>query len=62
MLQALLLAALVAAPLGSASLFVPARFIDRGVGAWSAARRFVFAVTGTVLLAVAVGSRCARSG
>ena len=32
MLQALLLAALVAAPLGSAALFVPARLIDRGPG------------------------------
>ena len=29
MLQALLLAALVAAPLGSAALFVPARLVDR---------------------------------
>jgi cellulose synthase/poly-beta-1,6-N-acetylglucosamine synthase-like glycosyltransferase len=54
MLQALLLAALIAAPLGSAALFVPARLIDRGGGAWSAVRRFVFAVIGTVLLAAAV--------
>ena len=36
MLQALLLAALVAAPLGSAALFVPARLIDRGTGTWPA--------------------------
>ena len=55
MLQALLLAGLVAAPLGSAALFVPARLIDRGPGTWSAVRRFVLAVIGTALLAAAVG-------
>ena len=55
MLQALLLAALVAAPLGSAALFVPARLIDRGAGTWSAVRRFVLAVIGTAVLAVLVG-------
>jgi cellulose synthase/poly-beta-1,6-N-acetylglucosamine synthase-like glycosyltransferase len=54
MLQALLLAGLIAAPLGSAALFVPARLIDRGAGTWSAVRRFVLAVTGTALLAAAV--------
>jgi glycosyltransferase involved in cell wall biosynthesis len=54
MLQAMLLAALIAAPLGSAALFAPARLIDRGAGTWSAVRRFVLAVIGTVLLAVAV--------
>ena len=53
MLQALLLAALVAAPLGSAALFVPARLIDRGTGAWSAVRRFMLAVIGTAVLAAA---------
>jgi glycosyltransferase involved in cell wall biosynthesis len=54
MLQAILLAALIAAPLGSAALFVPARLIDRGAGAWSAVRRFVLTVIGTALLAAAV--------
>jgi hypothetical protein len=54
MLQALLLAALVAAPLGSAALFVPARAADRGVGVWQAVRRLAFALTGTVILAAAV--------
>jgi cellulose synthase/poly-beta-1,6-N-acetylglucosamine synthase-like glycosyltransferase len=54
MLQALLLAALIAAPLGSAALFVPARLIDRGGGTWSAVRRFVFAVIGTAVLAAVV--------
>jgi hypothetical protein len=34
MLQAILLAALIAAPLGSAALFVPARIIDRAGGTW----------------------------
>src|SRR6516165_55537 len=54
MLQALLLAALIAAPLGSAALFVPARLVDRGAGLGPAVRRVVFAVIGTVVLAVAV--------
>src|ERR1700730_4823026 len=55
MLQALLLAALVAAPLGSAALFVPTRLIDRGAGTWPAVRRVVLAVIGTVVLAAVVG-------
>src|SRR6202035_3147705 len=55
MLQALLLAALVAAPLGSAALFVPARLVDRGAGTWPAVRRVVLAVIGTAVLAAAVG-------
>jgi glycosyltransferase involved in cell wall biosynthesis len=54
MLQALLLAALIAAPLGSAALFVPARLIDRGAGIWPAVRRILLAVIGTALLAAAV--------
>src|SRR3984957_9436017 len=55
MLQAVLLAALIAAPLGSAALFVPARLVDRGAGTWPAVRRVVLAVIGTVVLAAAVG-------
>lgn len=55
MLQSLLLAALIAAPLGSAALFVPARLIDRGAGTWPAIRRVVLAVIGTAVLAAAVG-------
>ncbi len=55
MLQALLLAALIAAPLGSAALFVPTRLIDRGAGTWPAVRRVVLAVIGTVVLAAVVG-------
>ena len=55
MLQALLLAALVAAPLGSAALFVPVRLVDRGTGAWPAVRRFVLAVIATAVLAAAAG-------
>jgi cellulose synthase/poly-beta-1,6-N-acetylglucosamine synthase-like glycosyltransferase len=54
MLQAMLLAGIVAAPLGSAALFLPARRHARRAGIWSAIRRFVFAVIGTVVLAVAV--------
>jgi Glycosyltransferase like family 2 len=54
MLQALLLAGIVAAPLGSAALFVPTRLADRGAGTWPAVRRFVLAVIGTALLAAVV--------
>ena len=46
MLQALLLAGLVAAPLGSLALFVPMRGRPGRTGAWSAIRRFVLAVAG----------------
>ena len=55
MLQALLLAGLVAAPLGSLALFVPMRRRPGRTGAWSAIRRFILAVAGTVVLAAAVG-------
>ena len=54
MLQAMLLAGIVAAPLGSAALFLPMRRHARRAGIWSAIRRFVFAVIGTVVLATAV--------
>jgi cellulose synthase/poly-beta-1,6-N-acetylglucosamine synthase-like glycosyltransferase len=54
MLQAMLLAGIVAAPLGSAALFLPMRRHARRADSWSAIRRFVLAVTGTVVLAVAV--------
>src|SRR5215469_14176338 len=54
MLQAMLLAGIVAAPLGSAALFLPARRHTRRAGAWSAIRRFGLAVMGTVVLALAV--------
>jgi len=56
MLQAVLLAALVAAPLGSAALFLPMRLHARTTGTWSAVRRSAYAVAGTVLLAVAVAA------
>ena len=54
MLQAILLAALIAAPLGSAALFVPGRLVDRGAGTWTVVRRLLLAVIGTALLAAAV--------
>jgi len=54
MLQALLLAGIVAAPLGSAALFLPIRRRVRGAGTWSAVRRFVLAVIGTAVLAAVV--------
>src|SRR6516225_6389825 len=54
MLETLLLAALVAAPVGSASLFLSAGRHSRAAGAWSVTRRFVLAVMGTVVLAAIV--------
>src|ERR1700748_343377 len=56
MLQALLLAGLVAAPLGSLALFVPIRRHVRRAGAWSAIRRFILDVIGTVVLAAVVAA------
>jgi Glycosyltransferase like family 2 len=55
MLAALLLAGIVAAPLGSAGLFVRARSRTREAGAWAASRRFVLALIGTAVLAAAAG-------
>jgi hypothetical protein len=55
MLAALLLAGMVAAPLGSAGLFMPARQRGRVAGARAASRRFVLALAGTALLAAAAG-------
>src|SRR6266567_5506676 len=54
MLQAMLLAGIVAAPLGSVALFLPARRHARRAGLWPAIRRFILAVIGTVVLAAAV--------
>src|SRR5580698_600906 len=54
MLQALLLAGIVAAPLGSAALFLPARHYAQNAGTWPAVPRFTLAVIGTVLLAMVV--------
>src|SRR5580704_6230275 len=54
MLAALLLAGIVAAPLGSAGLFAPARRPRRTAGTWPSARRLLLAVAGTAVLAVAV--------
>ena len=55
MLAALLLAGIVAAPLGSAGLFARARQRDRVTGSWAAARRFALALAGTAVLAAAAG-------
>ncbi len=56
MLAALLLAAILAAPIGSALLFLPTRPRARTTGAWPEIRRLLLAVTGTILLAAAVGT------
>ncbi len=50
MLRAILLAGLLAAPVSSAAMFVPARRRLRTAGAWPASRRFVTALLGTLLL------------
>ncbi|HEY2552603.1 MAG TPA: glycosyltransferase [Streptosporangiaceae bacterium] len=54
MLEALLLAGIVAAPLGSAGLFLPARRRLHTAGFWPSARRLTFALIGSALLAAAV--------
>ncbi len=54
MVQTLLLAAIVAAPLGSAALFLPGGRRDRVPGAWRFVERLVLAVLGTALLAALV--------
>jgi cellulose synthase/poly-beta-1,6-N-acetylglucosamine synthase-like glycosyltransferase len=57
MLEALVIAGIVAAPLGSAGLFLPARRHARVAGTWPAIRRFTLALAGTVVLAaVAAGT------
>jgi cellulose synthase/poly-beta-1,6-N-acetylglucosamine synthase-like glycosyltransferase len=49
MLEALVIAGIVAAPLGSAALFLPVRHHERS-GAWAAAWRVILAVTGSAVL------------
>ncbi|MBO0833040.1 MAG: glycosyltransferase, partial [Actinobacteria bacterium] len=57
MLAALVLAGVVAAPIGTASLLARARHRTRTAGAWPTARRLILAVGATVLLgAVVVGA------
>ena len=54
MLAALVLAGMMAAPLGTAALLVRSKPRARTTGAWPAARRFVFALAGTAVLAAIV--------
>jgi cellulose synthase/poly-beta-1,6-N-acetylglucosamine synthase-like glycosyltransferase len=56
LLQAMLLAGIVAAPLGSVALFLPARRHTRNTGIWPVTRRLALAVIGTVVLAAAVAA------
>jgi cellulose synthase/poly-beta-1,6-N-acetylglucosamine synthase-like glycosyltransferase len=53
MLEALVLAGIIAAPLGSAGLFLTAHLPRRVAGAWPATRRLIFALAGTAVLAAA---------
>ena len=52
MLEALVIAGLVAAPLGSAALFLPARHHERA-GVWAAIWRVILVITGSVVFAAA---------
>ncbi|MGE5135607.1 MAG: glycosyltransferase [Gemmatimonadota bacterium] len=54
MLGALLLAGIVAAPLGSVALFLPTRRRAAVAGAWPATRRLALAVAGTAVVATVV--------
>src|SRR5579862_5481725 len=54
MLATLLLTGIVAAPLGSAGLFVRARQRSRGAGVWPSIRRLALDLAGTLLLAAIV--------
>ncbi|HKD89094.1 MAG TPA: glycosyltransferase, partial [Streptosporangiaceae bacterium] len=54
MLAALVLAGIIAAPLGTAGLLVQAHRGARTSGTWPAIRRFSFAIGGTVVLAAIV--------
>jgi cellulose synthase/poly-beta-1,6-N-acetylglucosamine synthase-like glycosyltransferase len=53
MLEALVIAGIVTAPLGSVALFLPARLHARVAGTGPALRRFILAVLGTAVLAAA---------
>jgi cellulose synthase/poly-beta-1,6-N-acetylglucosamine synthase-like glycosyltransferase len=53
MLEALVIAGLVAAPLSSAVLFLPGRHREWAPGAWAAVWRAILAVAGSVVLAAA---------
>jgi hypothetical protein len=54
MLAALLLAGMIAAPIGSIGLLVPIRQREGKPSRWAAVRRFIMALIGTVVLAVLV--------
>jgi cellulose synthase/poly-beta-1,6-N-acetylglucosamine synthase-like glycosyltransferase len=55
-LAALLLAGIIAAPLGSAALLLPVRRHQRRSRSWAASRRFGRAIVGTVVLAAVVAA------
>ena len=56
MLEALVIAGIVAAPLGSAALFLPGRLHRQVTGTWPVIRRFLLAVIGTAVLAAAAAA------
>jgi hypothetical protein len=58
-LAALVLAGLIAVPIGTAGLLVQSRRRAATAGAWPAVRRFTLAIGGTVVLAaIVVASLC----
>jgi cellulose synthase/poly-beta-1,6-N-acetylglucosamine synthase-like glycosyltransferase len=62
MLESLVIAGIVAAPLGSAALFMPARRHARVAGKWPAFRRFVLALLATVVVAAAAAAALRLAG
>ena len=58
MLEALVIAGMVAAPLGSAALFLPGRHHERPASVWAAIWRVILAVIGSAVLAAAARACC----
>ena len=56
MFAALLLAGIIAAPLGSIALLLPVGEHRRPAGSWPNTRRFAMAVLGTIVLAALVAA------
>ena len=54
MLAALVLAGIIAAPLGTAALLARSAHPARSTGAWPSSRRLIFAILGTLVLGALV--------
>ena len=58
MLEALVIAGMVAAPLASVALFLPGRRHERSAGTWAAIWRVILVITGSAVLAAAAAACC----